>query len=85
METEEAQIFMSGVRKNDELYELSKDYLKLSNVESDYRLAKRFKRLKIMINDTTVKKEMVDISVIDVFAVLAIALIRKNLQKSMTV
>ncbi len=33
-ETEEENLYICG-GKNDELYELCKDYLKLSNVESD--------------------------------------------------
>ncbi len=60
----------------------------MSNVESDsHRIMKRFARLKIMEQRCTTVKDASGIFLvnIDEFAVLRIALIRKNLQKSMTV
>ncbi len=77
-ETEEEIL---SVTAKDELYELCKDYLNLSNVESDAMAPKQFERLKIMSIDTRIEKEPKwnIFDVIDEFAALKNCIDKKEL------
>ncbi len=69
---------------NDELYELCKDYLNCQMLSQILiELAKTVRKIEKRGNDTTKERDASGIFlVIDEFAALRIALIRKSLQKS---
>ena len=80
-ETEEENLYICD-GKNDELYELCKDYLKLPNVESDsFRIGETVKKIEKIMDDRYEKKDRNASGiflVIDEFAALRIALGKKE-------
>lgn len=80
-ETEEENLYICD-GKNDELYELCKDYLELPNVESDsHRIGETVKKIEKIMDDRYEKKDRNASGiflVIDEFAALRIALDKKE-------